>query len=693
MKYLLKSVIATALLMIGSQTVSAQGWPENYGGVMLQGFYWDSFAQSKWTKLESQADDFASTFDLIWVPQSGKCLESYNTMGYTPYYYFNQNSSFGTEAELRSMINTFKNKGIGTVADVVVNHHNTNGWWSFPLETYNGVTYQFKTTDIVADDDGGATATQAAKDGVTLSQNKDEGEGWGGMRDLDHKSQNVQNIVKAYVKYLKDDLGYTGFRYDMVKGFSGTHVADYNDYAGIEYSVGECWDGTTTIRNWIDATKKNNVPMSAAFDFQFKYVVRNAVDNNDWSQLGKQNDGNYPLASSAYSSGAYSRWAVTFVENHDTEVRADGTSNGPLRKDTLAANAYLIAMPGTPCVFYKHWLAYKDEIKSMVAARKLAGITNQSTYSNMRSASTYYANAVKVDGQNRLMVVVGSKPDEFTPSSASYTLILKGYHYRYYLARTMETAWADKADGVYDDAFKVKLTAVSQTDGAQLVYTTDGTAPTASSKKGASGSEIDITESCTLKVGLLVGGAVKGIIERNYTIKENDFTPKTITVYSRVESGVANWTSMYYWTWSDFGHAPANSSWPGDLITATKVVDGQTWYYKEFTLTSEDDYVNFVFSAGIGKPQTVDVENVKDTKFFVVRNQKDAEGKHLVDDVTATTAIDAIETSLNPQTSTLSIYTVDGRTVGKVARGESAADAINALPRGIYIINGKKIVK
>ena len=368
MKYLLKSVIATAMLVLCSQTASAQGWPENYGGVMLQGFYWDSFAQSKWTKLESQADDFASTFDLIWIPQSGKCLESWNTMGYTPYYFFNQNSSFGTEAELRSMIQTFKSKGIGTIADVVVNHHNTNGWWGFPAETYRGVTYQFKTTDIVANDDDGATATQAAKDGVTLSSNNDEGEGWGSMRDLDHKSQNVQNIVKAYVKYLKDDLGYTGFRYDMVKGFNGSHVADYNDYAGIEYSVGECWDGTSTIRNWIDATNKK----SAAFDFQFRYTVRNAINSADWSQLGKQNEGNWPLVSSSFNSGNYRRYAVTFVENHDTERRANAEQD-PIKKDTLAANAYLLAMPGTPCVFYTHWLAYKDEIKAMVAARKLAG--------------------------------------------------------------------------------------------------------------------------------------------------------------------------------------------------------------------------------------------------------------------------------------------------------------------------------
>ncbi|MBR3478924.1 MAG: alpha-amylase, partial [Bacteroidaceae bacterium] len=448
MKYLLKSVIATAMLVLCSQTASAQGWPENYGGVMLQGFYWDSFAQSKWTKLESQAEDFASTFDLIWVPQSGNCGGT--SMGYDDLYWFpggnHYTSSFGTEVELRNMISTFKSKGIGVIADVVVNHRkNVSNWVDFPIETYNGVTYQMKSTDICKDDDGGATLEWANSNGYSLSSNNDSGEGWGGMRDLDHHSTNVQNICKAYTKMLIDDLGYAGFRYDMVKGYSGSYTKMYNEYANPQFSVGECWDGSNTIKNWIDATEKT----SAAFDFQFRYTVRNAINSADWSQLGKQNDGNWPLVSSSFNSGNYRQYAVTFVENHDTEYRSATAQQDPIRKDTLAANAYLLAMPGTPCVFYTHWLAYKDEIKAMVAARKLAGINNQSTYTNMRSTATYYANAVKTDGENRLMVVVGSNPNGYVPSSATYTLILSGYHYRYYLDNSLETAWADKASGVY----------------------------------------------------------------------------------------------------------------------------------------------------------------------------------------------------------------------------------------------------
>ena len=119
-------------------------------------------------------------------------------MGYNPLYWFsNYNSSFGTEAQLRSMIGTFKQKGIGTIADVVINHRGTlKNWFDFPVETYNGKTYQMYSTDVCANDDSGKAATQAQKQGVSLSQNKDSGEDWSGMRDLDHNSANVQSCVK-----------------------------------------------------------------------------------------------------------------------------------------------------------------------------------------------------------------------------------------------------------------------------------------------------------------------------------------------------------------------------------------------------------------------------------------------------------------------------------------------------------------
>ena len=377
----MKRFYTTLLMMVVALGMMAQGWPEKYNGVMLQAFYWDGFADAQWSRLEKQVDNLSTTFDLVWIPQSGDC--GGQSMGYDDLYWFpgHYNSSFGSEAELRSMITTFKNKGIGTIADVVINHRrNVSSWTDFPMETYKGVTYQLTYKDICSDD-------EAASNGYQVGPNKDTGEGWDGMRDLDHKSENVQTNVKAYLKMLLEDFGYAGFRYDMVKGYSGEYTKLYNNDSKPQFSVGECWDSSNTIKNWIDATDKT----SAAFDFQFRYTVRNAANYSDWSNLGKQNDGNWPLVSSSFSSGSYRQYAVTFVENHDTEYRSATAQQDPLRKDTLAANAYLLAMPGTPCVFLKHWQAYKQEIANMVAVRKAVGINNMSKPTNMASNKDYYA--------------------------------------------------------------------------------------------------------------------------------------------------------------------------------------------------------------------------------------------------------------------------------------------------------------
>ena len=153
-------------------TVRAQGWPADYEGVVLQGFFWDSYSETSWTKLQAQADEIAPYFQLVWVPQSGWCNTDYNMMGYTPVYYFNQKSSFGSEAQLRSMIAAFRERGTGVIADVVINHRSNMGqngsWVDYPAETYNGKTYQMYATDICRNDDGGATLGWANSNGLSL---------------------------------------------------------------------------------------------------------------------------------------------------------------------------------------------------------------------------------------------------------------------------------------------------------------------------------------------------------------------------------------------------------------------------------------------------------------------------------------------------------------------------------------------
>lgn len=672
----MKKIYLTLIALIAVISAMAQGWPANHSGVMLQGFYWDSYSDSKWTKLEAQAPELGEYFNLVWIPQSAYCGNK--SMGYDDLYWFsNYESSFGSEAELRSLIKTFMANGIGTIADVVINHRkNVSTWFDFPVETYKGVTYKMKSTDICANDDGGKTKKEADKKGVKLSSNYDTGDDWDGMRDLDHSSQNVQTIVKAYLNMLLNDFGYAGFRYDMVKGYSGKYTGIYNDAAKPTYSVGEYWDGDVSkVKNWLNTTKVNGNITSAAFDFPIRYVVRDAIKAN-WSTVKTNGLANDP---------AYKQYAVTFVENHDTEYRSASVQQDPIRKDTLAANAYILASCGTPCVFYKHWIDCKQDIKAMINARQLAGITNTSNTTFNAYKGNEYNGIMTTGDKATLLAIMGPNANKFTAPN-TYTEILNGYHYRYFLNKKSNLAWVDLASGDYEDTMKAKLVAVTENAGAQLVYTTDGTKPTASSKKAKSGEEIEIPfGETTLKVGLLINGAVSGILTRTYKVeKPVAFEPYDITVY--VNADKVGWTSGFnFWAWCDSPNEnlTVKGKWPGDKVTQSKEIEGKKWYYQTYKIKSKKYMVSFVFSTGTGTPQTVDFTDINKDTYLEVQNEKNSEGHYKIKDVTANMPSTGINSPIVDNTASKdhAWYTLSGM-------------KMNQKPNqaGIYIHHGKKVV-
>ena len=594
----MKKLYLTISLVLGVLSANAQGWPENYSGVMLQGFYWDSFKETKWTTLEKQAAELGNYFSLVWLPQSGNCGDG-KSMGYNPLYYWNQNSSFGTEAELRSLIKTFNANGIGTIADVVVNHRGTmTNWVDFPAETYNGVTYQMLPTDICADDDGGETKNWASKNGYQLSANNDTGEGWSGMRDLDHKSTNVQKCVKAYTKYLVDDLGYTGFRYDMVKGFSASYVADYNNHAGVQFSIGENFGNVEEAKRWIDGAKYNGTRMSAAFDFQFHYTLAKAVKEKNWTYLNAKA---YHLVS---SGSEYNRYAVTFVENHDTQYRSPSeTGSEAISSDIRACNAYLLAMPGTPCVFLKHWIDYKKDIKMMIEARKLAGITNTSTYTNMRQERGLSAIAVRGEGNKILIAVVGPDAATYTPTAA-FRKLCEGEGYVYYVNSSVDTSGWD--------------------------------------------------------------AIVKRIEAESVEEPEAPFEDRDVTIYVSTKLP-AGWSSgsVNYWVWSytDGSNLCNNKNWPGDKVTQTKTVDGTEWFYRTYSVTKANHPINIVLSSGSGTPQTVDFEDIETDRYLEVSADKSG-SKNIIKDVTEQHTTGITEINSEADNTNSKVYSISGQMEG-----------------------------
>jgi len=220
-----------AVVLFSISTVFAQA-PAQSQAIMMQGFYWDSNNTTSWSQLYQISGDISGYFDYVWLPPSAA---SSGGTGYHPRQLSNQNSAWGSEANLKKLINALKSNTAGpckAIADIVVNHRDNMTTWCdfFPDNfggTYNnsGSPWQFTTQHIVGNDpmwtNTSATASCRSTPTSQRGANKpSQYEMYGAARNLDHTSTYVQNATKAYLRWMKNEMGYDGWRYDFAKGFA-----------------------------------------------------------------------------------------------------------------------------------------------------------------------------------------------------------------------------------------------------------------------------------------------------------------------------------------------------------------------------------------------------------------------------------------------------------------------------------------
>ena len=708
-----KLLLLMVLALFAPLSLMSQGWPGGYGGVALQGFFWDSFRPvegqpnmtmatmygagwgendqwylpvTTWAELLNQKDNIAPYIDLLWLPQSGATvcpdqsvfvtegeawraghngswvvtrygdiINNPDCMGFVPVFYLDHGrgytyyingtmwspkSYFGTETELINLIRAYKEAGTGAMEDVVANHKGGLSTWSGEenaadfvdeinvIGPTTGKTYSIKwdwdengkCRDICWDDESGMGSGNADCGG-------DAGKGpW--ARDLDHHSPVTQQKVLTYLNYLKDELGYVGFRYDYARGFEPKHFAYYNTTVRPTFSVGEFWGTTGDIKEWIKGGYAEGCFQSAAFDFPLQEQIRQAFnDGNGNSFRLLENDG-------LMWDPHFRRYAVTFIDNHDTfkDLPTDASNSNyqhRVNHQIVEANCFILSMPGTPCLFYPHFMhpAWHDIIVRFVKARRTAGITNESTVWPSEKIGSYGI-AWRVSGENGdLYLQLGSEavaagvPDGFAQvwcntegtCRLSITSSLAG-----------QVDGNVKQDLVYgypvisknsgNYASPVEVNVKPSTQGTVLVYTTNGKTPDAYSKQitDAEGQDFSFTANTTLKVGVLANGEVRpnSIVTREYVVdggSDNDH----IMVYVAYDGGNLPWVYAF----DDEGNS-LTSAFPGWQYSANNsvVIGGVTWLHA----TLPGNRVNLVLSYGSDATKTADVTGVTSDVFFSI---------------------------------------------------------------------------
>ena len=192
---------------------------------------------------------------------------------------------------------------------------------------------------------------------------------------------------------------------------------------------------------------------------------------------------------------------------------------------------------------------------------------------------------------------------------------------------------------------------------------------------GADGEKTTIYDTATFTIGEnMAFGETVDVHYGAFDASGEEFTGKvtykkvdpnaTITVY--VKSPIQPY--LYAWSITTGSVVKLLGDWPGKKLTATTMVGGEEYYYQTFADVS---VFNIIFNNGQGA-QTPDINGISADVYYEYDGQRQA----------TLSGVDAVTVATE---SISEVYTIDGRRL-------HAVQSLSDLPRGIYIINRRKVM-
>ncbi len=338
-------------------------------GVMMQAFYWDCHVSENrrekwWPHVTNQVPALARAgFTGLWLPPASKG-DARLGMGYDPFDYFDLGefdqrgdvpTGFGTRTDLEALIGEAHARNLQVYADVVYNHCSGGA-----LEPNPDIGGEYWTRFDPASD---RFPRNYACFHPSRYEAHDHHRRYGGFPDLCHRNPDVYGWLLEHARFLVEDVGFDGFRFDLVNGYGAWIVAAVLEYLyrpqdgrrnasvdGREYfrpfGCGESWSMAGDITHWLDTVDPRGDTPTAAFDFPMRYRLKDLCDRPGYSLRDLSAPGALCIDRPEQ--------AVTFVDNHDLR----GEPNPPIINDKMLAYAVILTHPGYPCVFWQDYFTY-----------------------------------------------------------------------------------------------------------------------------------------------------------------------------------------------------------------------------------------------------------------------------------------------------------------------------------------------
>lgn len=607
--------------------------------VMFQAFDWNVQNQppgQTWYDVVSQNRNIISDagIDVIWMPPPSN---SAAPQGYLPRELNDLNSAYGTETQLRNLISQYHQLGIRVLSDIVINHR---------VGSPDAVTFlnpEWPTFYITADDEGRDFVDFPVEfsinpdffPGTALKADGSNG-GFAAARDLDHRNPAVRADIIQWMLFLKNDIGFDGWRYDFVHGYDPIYNKEYNDATDPYFAVGELLESSRVqTNNWVNFTQQS----SSAFDFNTKVALQNAIRQNNLSFL---RDGN---GQPSGMIGVNPTKSVTFLDNHDTgEAQQCCGSNFifPGGETNLRKGyAYIMTHPGNPMVFWTHFfdagLGVRNAITDLVAIRKSARLHSGSTINIVEARNDLYA--AYIDGRSGTVAMKLGAAD-WSPNGSGWVLRTSGNDYAVWTqggGGPVETVppftvnfqrpsgWGSNINAYFFDAASNAMLPGTNAWPGQSMTNLPGSqwyAFTVTPPPGVSASDVRVIfNDGTQQTGDLSrstdGWFSSGAWSDNCPQDCPGGSPSNQVTLNLLPpgSGWGSTSNIYLFNTVTNGALAGTSGWPGAVMSD---ISGSSWDTFTFTVPSgvSSNDIGVVFNNGSGQ-QTVDLTRGTDGWFRV----------------------------------------------------------------------------
>ena len=325
----------------------------------------------------------------IWLSPifSSPSYHKYDTTNY-----YSVDWRFGTEEDLKELLDLCEQRNIKVILDLVLNHTSSQHPWfmEFKQARMDGDTenpyYDYYTCVTEAEKVGGRTYQKIAGVDCWFECNFS-----GDMPELNYDNPEVKQAMLDVAAYYLD-LGVDGFRFDAVKyiyyGDTARSVEFWQWYMeelrAIEpeiYCVGECWSGEAEILAYYPAMNCFNFAVGQA-----EGVIASAAKGFSISKYTNYTESYQRKVLETNPEGM----AMSFLSNHDMDRIAGAfILENNMR---MAANLYLLS-PGSPTIYYGEEIGLRGSRggESTDANRRLAMPWGDGDYVRNPVGSTYPA--------------------------------------------------------------------------------------------------------------------------------------------------------------------------------------------------------------------------------------------------------------------------------------------------------------